>query len=76
MDFEVIGAELRRVRLEQGKSVTLVADEMYTSATQIWRLERGMKGSGIRNIEILEEWCRYYGIDLVELVKIGMDEKV
>ena len=74
MNLEAMGAELRRVRLGRGLSIKTVAEEMYISSTQIWRLEKGMKGSGIWNVEVLEDWCRYYGIELVDLIKVGMEE--
>ena len=42
------------------------------SPAQVCRIERGMKGSNVANLEVLERYAEFYGINVLEIVEAGL----
>ena len=67
----VIGAALRRIRLDDGRTLREVASSANISMPYLSEIERGRKEP---SSEILEVICRALGLTLVDLLAEATDE--
>ena len=72
LDYEAIGRKLRELRISRNLTQSMVADALDYSPAQVCRIERGMKGSNVRNLDVLERYAEFYDVSVIEIIDAGL----